>query len=238
MASGQLCRTRKQARQSLIPKTSSVSSQQQLKRSCHRALGADGRGDIAKQGLELCAQGADGCSNRSTNQSGNKAVLNRCCGFFVMPKAPFSQFSLQWQALGRAFLEKRATGLRPHAESLLCKRWTTLIVDVLLRHPRRFNELLSEMEVVSDRMLSERLKELEQAGVVLRRILPNTPLRVEYSLTGKGRDLAPIIDAIRVWSERYRETNTAQTAPAAVDDPSNPKNAVQPLQAAIDTQVP
>lgn len=137
----------------------------------------------------------------------------------------------------RRFSQKLCSKFQ-YAESLLCKRWTTLIVDVLLRHPRRFNELLGEMEVVSDRMLSERLKELEQEGVVLRRILPNTPLRVEYSLTTKGRDLAPIIEAIRVWSERYHDATTAPTTPAAVDDPSNPHNVVQPLQTIIGTQVP
>lgn len=112
------------------------------------------------------------------------------------------------------------------AESLLCKRWTTLIVEVLLRHPRRFNELLADLEVVSDRMLSERLKELELADVVLRRVLPHTPLRVEYSLTPKGQDLAPVIEAMRTWSERYRSDAAAPKAAAA----ASPLPVAKPLQ--------
>lgn len=114
------------------------------------------------------------------------------------------------------------------AESLLCKRWTTLIVEVLLRQPRRFNELLADLEVVSDRMLSERLKELEHAGVVLRRVLPDTPLRVEYSLTPKGQDLAPIIEAIRKWSEQHRDDATTPPSPQPQALGSLP--VVQPLQ--------
>lgn len=133
----------------------------------------------------------------------------------------------------RRFSQKLCSNFQG-AESLLCKRWTTLIVEVLLRNPRRFNELLADLEVVSDRMLSERLKELEQAGVVLRRVLPNTPLRVEYSLTPKGQDLAPIIEAIRSWSGRYRDDTTLPALPPPVADGAPalaaPNSPAQPLQ--------
>ena len=86
---------------------------------------------------------------------------------------------------------------------IFCKRWTGMIVHVLLREPRRFNEILEQLEVVSDRMLSERLKELEAEGIVVRRVLPNPPVRVEYSLTEKGRHLEPVIRAMEDWASRW-----------------------------------
>ena len=89
------------------------------------------------------------------------------------------------------------------AVDILCKRWTGMIVQVLLHDSRRFNEILDQLEVVSDRMLSERLKELEAEGIVVRRVLPDPPVRVEYSLTEKGRDLAPIIREMEQWSMQW-----------------------------------
>lgn len=86
------------------------------------------------------------------------------------------------------------------AAHLLCKRWTALIIDALSQAPFRFNELLCHLEVVSDRMLSERLKELEAAGIVERRVLPQTPIRVEYRLTARGQALQPTLAALRAWS--------------------------------------
>jgi DNA-binding HxlR family transcriptional regulator len=86
------------------------------------------------------------------------------------------------------------------AVDILCKRWTGMIVHVLLQESRRFNEILEQLEVVSDRMLSERLKELEAEGIVIRRVLPDPPVRVEYSLTEKGQQLAPIISELEKWS--------------------------------------
>jgi DNA-binding HxlR family transcriptional regulator len=90
-----------------------------------------------------------------------------------------------------------------HALELLSKRWTGLIIKVLLDGPARFNELANELQVVADRVLSERLKELETEGVLTRRVYAETPVRVEYSLTEKGRDLAPVVAAIEGWSHRW-----------------------------------
>jgi len=89
------------------------------------------------------------------------------------------------------------------AIDLLGKRWTGLILFVLLEGPRRFNEIAEQLEVVSDRMLSERLKELESEGVIARRVFPETPVRIEYSLTDKGQALAPVISAIQQWSHDW-----------------------------------
>jgi DNA-binding HxlR family transcriptional regulator len=92
-----------------------------------------------------------------------------------------------------------------HAIGLFGKRWTGLILKVLLSGPLRFNEIAEQIEAVSDRMLSERLKELEAEGVIERRVYPETPVRIEYRLTEKGQALAPVIEAIQEWSERWVE---------------------------------
>lgn len=89
------------------------------------------------------------------------------------------------------------------AVDILGKRWTGLILHALLARPLRFSELVEHLEVVSDRMLSERLKELEAEGIVERRVLPETPVRVEYHLTDKGRALGDVIAAIGAWAERW-----------------------------------
>ncbi len=94
------------------------------------------------------------------------------------------------------------------AIELLGKRWTGLILFLLLDGPLRFHELATRLDVVSDRMLSERLKELESEGVVERIVYPETPVRVEYKLTPKGQALAPVIDAIGQWSHDWIEVAT------------------------------
>ncbi len=90
-----------------------------------------------------------------------------------------------------------------HAVEILGKRWTGLILKVLLDGPQRFNEIADQIQSVSDRMLSERLKELESEGVLERRVYPETPVRIEYRLTEKGQDLAPVITAIADWGHRW-----------------------------------
>ena len=95
------------------------------------------------------------------------------------------------------------------AIELLGKRWTGLIIMVLMERPLRFNEMAEQIAVVSDRMLSERLKELEAEGVIQRRVYPETPVRVEYRLTEKGRALQPVVEAIGEWSHRWIEVASA-----------------------------
>lgn len=106
-----------------------------------------------------------------------------------------------------------------HAIEILGKRWTGLILQVLLKGPARFNELADELQVVADRVLSERLKELEAEGIILRQVYAEVPVRVEYRLTEKGRDLAPVIDAIEHWSHQWYEAPASEVdapAPAPV----------------------
>jgi DNA-binding HxlR family transcriptional regulator len=92
------------------------------------------------------------------------------------------------------------------ASELIGRRWTGAIIFVLLRSRCRFATLRAAVPEITDRMLSERLQELEQEGIVERSVIPETPVRVEYSLTKKGRALATAIDAIAEWAEKWVET--------------------------------
>src|ERR671930_1038509 len=74
-------------------------------------------------------------------------------------------------------------------------KWTALIVHALSEGPRRFSELERACPGISPRTLSERLHKLEEEGIVVRHSYPETPPRVEYELTQKGRSLLPIIEA-------------------------------------------
>src|ERR1700693_3719580 len=90
-----------------------------------------------------------------------------------------------------------------HAIQLLGKRWTGLLLYALLEGPRRFCELTNTVEGLSDRVLSDRLRELEMEGVVQRVVYPQIPVRVEYQLTAKGRALEPVVLAIRQWAQTW-----------------------------------
>lgn len=90
-----------------------------------------------------------------------------------------------------------------HAVELLGGRWTGAIVRALLSGATRFTDLTHAIPGLSDRMLSERLKELEAEGVVERCVIPDTPVRVEYRLTDKGRALAGAVQAISAWAEEW-----------------------------------
>ena len=92
-----------------------------------------------------------------------------------------------------------------HATQLLGKRWTALLLDALMQGSRRFCELTSLVEGLSDRVLSDRLRELEAEGIVKRVVLPQIPVRVEYQLTEKGYALKPVIEAIHTWAEQWVE---------------------------------
>jgi DNA-binding HxlR family transcriptional regulator len=89
------------------------------------------------------------------------------------------------------------------AVELLGKRWNGAIVAVLLAGRRRFSELVTSVPGLSERLLAERLRELESRKIVLRRVLPGPPVGVEYELTGAGRELQPAIEAISVWAQRW-----------------------------------
>ena len=85
--------------------------------------------------------------------------------------------------------------------NLLGKRWTGLILRALVDRPRRFAEIGSYIGDISDRLVSERLKELEEAGVIQRKVYTSRPVVVEYSLTTKGADLKGILEAVQEWAD-------------------------------------
>lgn len=89
------------------------------------------------------------------------------------------------------------------AFELLGKRWTGLIIRAMLSAKHRFSDISEMIPHLSDRMLVERLKELETAGIVKRNVYPETPVRVEYELTEKGRELQSVMDQVQNWADRW-----------------------------------
>lgn len=89
------------------------------------------------------------------------------------------------------------------AVELIGKRWTGAIIRSLMPGPLRFNELLSAVPGISDRLLTERLRELEAQRIVRRDVRADSPVRVMYELTPSGLDLAPALDEIARWAERW-----------------------------------
>ncbi len=85
------------------------------------------------------------------------------------------------------------------------RRWLGVIVYVLLDGPCRFNELLARIPNLSDRLLTERLRELEAAGMVTRDVQPGPPVRVVYELTDAGRSLTGIVHDIAQWGHEWLE---------------------------------
>jgi DNA-binding HxlR family transcriptional regulator len=94
-------------------------------------------------------------------------------------------------------------GFYHRAVELIGKRWSGAIVLVLLDGPLHFSGIRHLVPELSDRLLSERLKELEAEGVVERRVLDGSPVRVEYSLTEKGRALEPAVRALKAWGREW-----------------------------------
>lgn len=86
---------------------------------------------------------------------------------------------------------------------LIGRRWVGAILRVLLGKPRRFNEILAAIPGLSDRLLTERLRELETEGIVRRTVHGGRPVRVVYELTECGRSLEPIMRSIADWSHAW-----------------------------------
>ena len=97
-----------------------------------------------------------------------------------------------------------------HAVELIGRRWTGAILRVLLHGATRFTDLRASVPELSDKMLAHRLRELEAEGIVERRVFPETPVRIEYGLTAKGRELDEAVRVIEAWADQW-----ATPAPAA-----------------------
>ena len=89
------------------------------------------------------------------------------------------------------------------AIELIGRKWTGVILRALLDGVTRFSDLTAAIPALSDKMLSERLKELEAEGLVERRVIPQIPVRVEYHLTEKGKALNEVIANIAAWGHEW-----------------------------------
>ena len=100
----------------------------------------------------------------------------------------------------------RTSGCCPlyhEAVELVGRRWTGAILRVLMDGPLRFSEIAQAIPELSDRLLSERMKELEARGIVERSVIPGPPLRVEYQLSRMGRELEPALSELQRWARRW-----------------------------------
>jgi DNA-binding HxlR family transcriptional regulator len=89
------------------------------------------------------------------------------------------------------------------AVELVGRRWTGAILRVLMDGPLRFSEIAQAIPELSDRLLSERMKELEGRGIVERTVIPGPPLRVRYELSTMGQDLEPALAELQNWARRW-----------------------------------
>ncbi len=104
----------------------------------------------------------------------------------------------------RVTVERRTCCAFYHrAIELIGKRWSGAIVSVLLDGPLHFSEIRRLVPDISDRLLSERLKELEAEGIVQRRVIDGSPVRTEYSLTAKGKALEPAVRELEGWAQQW-----------------------------------
>jgi len=107
------------------------------------------------------------------------------------------------------------------AVELIGRRWTGAILRVLMDGPMRFSEIGQAVPELSDRLLSERMKELEARGIVERTVLPGPPLRVQYSLSPMGRELEPALVELQRWASRWLDRSRAENqAPVTAASPS------------------
>jgi DNA-binding HxlR family transcriptional regulator len=97
------------------------------------------------------------------------------------------------------------------AVELIGARWSGAIVQVLMQGPVRYADLRAAVPDISDRMLCERLRELEDQGIVIRTVSQEPPVRVDYELSAKGRALEPALTAIGRWAEQWQPAPGARS---------------------------
>ena len=90
---------------------------------------------------------------------------------------------------------------------LIGGKYKTLILWKLMNGTMRFSELRREVPCATPKMLTQQLRELEENGLISRRVYPVVPPKVEYSLTGFGRSIRPVLEAMYVWGSGYLERN-------------------------------
>jgi DNA-binding HxlR family transcriptional regulator len=90
-----------------------------------------------------------------------------------------------------------------HAVELIGRRWSGAILRSMLPGPQCFNEMMATVPGMSDRLLTERLRELESEELVRRTVIEGPPVRVSYALTEAGKNLEPVIQALGEWANRW-----------------------------------
>lgn len=91
--------------------------------------------------------------------------------------------------------------------ALIGSKWKLLILRNLLMRPWRFNELRKNLEGISQKVLTDSLRSLEEDGIIIRTVFPEVPPRVEYSLSNLGESMRPILDAMESFGNHYKETS-------------------------------
>ncbi|MCM1166963.1 MAG: helix-turn-helix transcriptional regulator [Lachnospiraceae bacterium] len=91
--------------------------------------------------------------------------------------------------------------------ALIGSKWKLLIMRNLLSRPWRFNELRKDLGGVSQKVLTDSLRSMEDDGIIIRTVYPEVPPRVEYSLSELGESMRPIIDAMAVWGNSYKKAH-------------------------------
>lgn len=89
--------------------------------------------------------------------------------------------------------------------SLIGSKWKLLIIRNLLVRPWRFNELKRDLEGISQKVLTDSLRSMEEDGLITRTVFPEVPPRVEYALSDLGKSLNPILDSMVEWGTAYKK---------------------------------
>lgn len=90
--------------------------------------------------------------------------------------------------------------------TLIGSKWKLLIIRNLLARPWRFNALKKDLDGISQKVLTDSLRSMEEDGLILRTVYPEAPPRVEYSLSSLGESLKPILDSMADWGNAYKDT--------------------------------
>ena len=90
--------------------------------------------------------------------------------------------------------------------SIIGSKWKLLIIRNLLARPWRFNELKKDLEGISQKVLTDSLRSMEEDGIIIRTVYPEVPPRVEYALSELGESMRPILDAMQKWGTEYKST--------------------------------
>lgn len=92
-----------------------------------------------------------------------------------------------------------------YTASIIANKWKILILRDLLTGTKRYNELTRSVVGISAKVLTENLRDLENDGIISRKVYPVVPPKVEYSLTEKGKELKGVLDCMRAFGEKYKD---------------------------------